>query len=1304
MYSGLKAYYRPRLFSIHLFIFLTVAGVFNANTLNAEELRAHPGSIVFNAVQGHSLNITRSIFIFTTGDTPLSWSRTKNASWITTNITNGVSESVLNVNVNTVGMSPGIYNGNVHISSAESTLDPIDVEVTLIVNPDVPVKITTWKDGYKGAMSVSVDDSKGSGFDELHANGFTGTYVLEGETPWNYYTDYYNAGMELGSHTVHHLCASMTDEVFRTQEIEPNIFALCHRTPIPCKDVITFVWPCGSTNYREEGDATDYFLSARGYNINQLEDETPANFMNLKSYNSHEHYPFPPADFKTLVDAAIAQGKWYNLVLHDYTNEDGAIAYSYGKDIWVSAIGTVIKYILQRDRFIVTDYNENTDLITCNVSRLGIPPSNIREFENAFYPEDVVTLQIDYDDENIVDHVLVNGSITPYTIADINGNKVLRVNVRLESSNSKSIEIRYNTAQFTLSISGVTASDKVYNGTTNTTIHKASATLVGVQSGDNVTLISTGAVGSFATETAGQSKSVITSGFTLGGANASRYFLMQPVLTANITKKNLTISGVTANDKVYNGNTVATINTGSISFSGVIAGDAVSLVTVGASGTFSDKNAEEGKPVTISGLTIGGPDGPNYTLTQPATFADINPANIQVTGITAGNKVYDGTTSVSLNTVNATLSGVIPGDMVNLDISNVTGSFQSKNPGTGKTILIAGFSLSGANNGNYTIVQPLVTANITKATLNMSGITALNKIYDGTITGQLNSTNSTLSGIKTGDNVILNSSGASGIFQNKNAGTDKIITTSGFNPGGTDGGNYNLVQLSLTADITKATVTVSGVTANNKVYDGTTSASLNSTGGIAAGKITGDNVTLISLNAVGVFTNKNTGIAKSVTASGFTLGGSDAGNYNLTQPVLLANITPRPITVTANNLTKSFGTAMVFNGTEYTVSGLVLGDAITGVTLSSPGAAVSAMVGTYPVTVANGSNNNYSFNYVSSTLTVNKATLTIKADDKERFYRSENPALTISYSGFINGDNPSVLTTQAIVSTTAGAASATGSYPIILTGCSDDNYNIILQNGILTVNKVPLTVSATSQTRFYGEINADFNVIYSGFVQGEDESVLIKKPVIQSDAEVNSNAGTYDINVSGASGLNYSFIYKKGLLTVTKANQYISFEVVPEKLKITEESRLVASASSGLTVDFKLSDPSIADLNGNIITILRDGNLTIKAFQTGDRNWNPATEVAQSLKALPKSDNISSLFTPNNDGMNDYWYISELEKYGKLEVTVFNRFGQMVYKSDSYKNDWDGTWNSHPLPTAAYYYIIKSSKLGMLKGVVNIAR
>jgi gliding motility-associated-like protein len=177
-----------------------------------------------------------------------------------------------------------------------------------------------------------------------------------------------------------------------------------------------------------------------------------------------------------------------------------------------------------------------------------------------------------------------------------------------------------------------------------------------------------------------------------------------------------------------------------------------------------------------------------------------------------------------------------------------------------------------------------------------------------------------------------------------------------------------------------------------------------------------------------------------------------------------------------------------------------------------------------------------------------------------------------------------------------------------------------------------------------------------------------------------------------------------GVLTVNKADQVITFAEIPAGLRMTEEYQLVATASSGLPVSFEISDPNIATLNGTTLMINQDGNFTITATQEGDQNWNPAQDVSQSVLALPTFDHISSLFTPNNDGMNDYWYIPHLVDYGKLQVTVYNRYGQAVYRSDSYKNDWDGTWNGYPLPSATYYYIIKSSTKGIIKGVVNIVR
>jgi gliding motility-associated-like protein len=1294
--------------------------------------------------------------------------------------------------------------------------------------------------------------------------------------------------------------------------------------------------------------------------------------MNLKSYNSHEHEPYPPEDLRTVVDAAVAQKKWFNLVQHELNASFSVdVGYAATKNIWVASIGTVIKYILQRDRYILTNYAESPVNISFNVSRLAIPSTVSKNFEQAFGQYDLVTLEIDIDNSKSVENVYVDGIINPYTIKNKSGNLVLLTNVKPETSTVKAVEVRYSstgigltvsgitasnkvynnstsatlntggavllgvtegddvtlvtagatgaftnknvgtgktvmTSGFTLTgndagkyvltqpsttanitpaslsisgvtannkiydrtttatlntgsaalsgiisgdmvtlvkttaagtfanknvgssktvtvsgftlggtdagnynltqpsltasitaatltISGVTADDKVYDGTTDATLHTGSAALVGIISGDAVSLVTTGASGNFANALAGTLKTVYTSGFAITGTDSGNYTLIQPTTTASIFGIMLTVTGVTANDKVYNGTTAATLNTGSAALSGVIAGDVVTLVKTGATGTFASKNVGTSRSVTTSGFTLGGADAGKYSLSQPSTSADITRAVISISGVTANNKVYNGTTAATLSTGSAVLTGVVAGDAVNLVTSGASGTFNNKNAGLSKTVTITGFTINGTDSGNYTLTQPVATANITAAPLNVTGVSASNRVYNATAAAVLNTTGSALSGVMTGDAVTLVTSGASGTFANKNAGTGKTVTTAGFSLTGSDALNYSLVQPSLTANITPAGLTITGVVANNKVYNGTTSTTINGSnaslqgiiggdavtpvftgatgtfvnkntgsdkavtisgitlGGTDAGNyipdqpaatasitkapltITGisatnkiydgttaatlntvnaslsliygsDNVTLNSSNASGTFSDKNVGTGKIVTISGFTIGGADAYNYNFSQPSLTASITSRTLTVTANDLSKPYKTTLTFTGNEYTSSGLVTGDILPAFSLSSTGAQQSASPGEYVIIISGGSMTNYSIVHVNGLLSVGKNIVTARADNKTKIYGSANPVLTITYSGFINGDTPDVLDELPVISTNAGNTSHAGTYPITLSGGSDDTYIIKPENGRLDILKAELGVSADNKSKVYGDPGQELTLTYSGFLMGQNLSVLDKLPVVLSDVEENSDAGEYIITVSGAADNDYNFIYVNGTFTVEKADQVISFDKIPAPLRMTQETLLEASASSGLPVGFLLSDPYKGSLDGNVLTLKEDGKLIVTAVQEGDLNHYPANDVSQTIDVLPTFDNISSLFTPNADGMNDYWYIPNLEEYGKVQVTVYNRFGQPVYESESYKNDWDGTWNGYPLPSASYYYIIRSSAKGFLKGVVNIVR
>jgi gliding motility-associated-like protein len=200
-----------------------------------------------------------------------------------------------------------------------------------------------------------------------------------------------------------------------------------------------------------------------------------------------------------------------------------------------------------------------------------------------------------------------------------------------------------------------------------------------------------------------------------------------------------------------------------------------------------------------------------------------------------------------------------------------------------------------------------------------------------------------------------------------------------------------------------------------------------------------------------------------------------------------------------------------------------------------------------------------------------------------------------------------------------------------------------------------------------------------------------------------SPAGDYVITVSGGNDNCYDFIYIAGILTITKIPQTITFTSYPDKLLVNEAFELAAVATSGLSVSFESKDLQIARVTGSTLTGISRGNAEIRAYQQGNQNYY-AGETEVSVEIISTYKNILYLFTPNNDGFNDYWEIPDLESYGKCDVRIYNRWGKLVFSSPDYHNEWDGTSNGVNLPSAAYYFFIKSEAAGTITGTVNIVR
>jgi trimeric autotransporter adhesin len=412
-------------------------------------------------------------------------------------------------------------------------------------------------------------------------------------------------------------------------------------------------------------------------------------------------------------------------------------------------------------------------------------------------------------------------------------------------------------------------------------------------------------------------------GSTILSAGDGFIYTLAPTITPTL--------GGTAT-KTYDGNTTAPIASLTIGQSGALDGDTVNLSAL-TSATYDNKNAGTGKTVTSNMLSITGADNAGKavfgyqlaTTTASGNVGTINQATLNLNAV-SDTKQYDGNTN-SVGIVST--GGLVLGDT----ITGLSQSFVSKNVlgNNSSTLNVnADFTINDGNGGNnYSLISNSASGTITPLTITGS-ITANNKTYDGNNVATIATRN--LAGVIGMDDVTY--TGGSATFNNKNAGTGKTVTATGLGLTGFDAGNYTVNDTALTtADIARADISaVTGITANSKVYDATTGAILNTSAAGFVGLIGSDDLNVAAANAN--FIDANAGVGKTVNITGISLGGTDAGNYNLVTntATTAADITQRAITVTANpGQSKVFGAADPLPFT-FTVAGLGLvgGDTLIG--------------------------------------------------------------------------------------------------------------------------------------------------------------------------------------------------------------------------------------------------------------------------------------------------------------------------------------------------------------------------------------
>ena len=371
-------------------------------------------------------------------------------------------------------------------------------------------------------------------------------------------------------------------------------------------------------------------------------------------------------------------------------------------------------------------------------------------------------------------------------------------------------------------------------------------------------------------------------------------------------------------------------------------------------------------------------------------------------------------------------------------------------------------------------------------------------------------------------------------------------------------------------------------------------------------------------------------------------GSLSAANYDFTAFVNgVLSVGKAHLTVTAGNQTMTYGGTVPTP--TYTITGFVNGDTpavVNGTPALTPGATSASPVGTYSITVSQGSLSatNYDFSkLVNGSLTVNRAHLTVTAASQSMTYGDAVPTPTYTITGFVNGDKQGVVSGNPVLTPGATSASPVGTYAITVTqgSMAAANYDFPnLVNGVLTVGKAHLTVTAADQSMTYGGAVPTPTYAITGFVNGDTQAVVSGDPVLTPGATSASLVGSYTTNVAQGtlSATNYDFpTFVNGTLVVNKAH-----------LTVTADNKTKAPGSPNPPLTYTISgfvngDTSsvvsgTASLSTTATTSSPAGvySITVAVGTLTAANYDFPTFVNGTLTVVAQT-NATVTVTPNNN-------------------------------------------------------------------------
>ena len=597
--------------------------------------------------------------------------------------------------------------------------------------------------------------------------------------------------------------------------------------------------------------------------------------------------------------------------------------------------------------------------------------------------------------------------------------------------------------------------------------------------------------------------------------------------TYTIKLREVVISGIVANEKVYDGTANAELDYRKAVFTGLVKGD---TLTVSAEGTFADSNAAKGKTVTITNLILSGVSADNYVLAangqQTSTTADINPKEITVT-ITPNGGIYEGT----ITPATAKLNGLVGKDDPAI-ILTYTGTANDGTPADGKVPSKAGtYTVTASiNDSNYSLKEEGRSAKfiVEKAypQLSISAVTDKNYGEEAFKLGVSNKGDGSKSYASSNDKVVkVDENGTVTIV-----GAGKATLTVSL----AECANYTKDQKEVTVTVKKInhSLVVTKLTYEVTYGDPVFKIAANAEDTESGIHFTSDNENVTTVSADGTVTIKNAGTAK------ITVSMDESQNYLAVSKEVVVTVAPKEVTVTPGNASKIYGEKD--GKLSYHAEGLADGDSLSDITLTRT---EGENVGIYEITAAQkkGANPNYNVKFNKGTFTISPKEITVTITPNGGTYEGAIIPANAALNGLVGEDKPEI--TLTYIGKANDGTEVNGTATPVLAGTytvtasiTDSNYNLKAEGTtaeFVVTKATPGLSAAAVSDKSYGEGAFKLGVSNKGdgsksYASSNDKVVTVD----ETGTVTIVGAGTATLTVSLAESANYTADRKAVTVTV----------------------------------------------------------------------------------------------------------------------------------------------------------------------------